>query len=103
MVKMLINAGIQIKGSRILILGITFKENCPDIRNSKIVDVYRELIQFGLEVHVFDPEANRKEVFDEYKFKLVDHVENDKFDGILLAVAHDKFKDLNLSDLKKRK
>lgn len=101
MVKMLINAGIQIKGSRILILGITFKENCPDIRNTKIIDVYRELIQFGLEVDVFDPEADKKEVFDEYKLKLVDHAENYKYDGILLAVAHDKFKVLRSSDLKR--
>lgn len=101
MVKMLINVGIQIKGSRILILGITFKENCPDIRNTKIIDVYRELIQFGSEVDVFDPEANKKEVFDEYKLKLVDHAENHKYDGILLAVAHDKFKVLNPCDLKR--
>lgn len=101
MVKMLINAGIQIKGSRILILGITFKENCPDIRNTKIIDVYRELIQFGSEVDVFDPEADKKEVFDEYKLKLVDHAENHKYDGILLAVAHDKFKVLSPCDLKR--
>ena len=103
MVKMLINARIQIKGASVLILGISFKENCPDIRNTKIIDVYKELDQFGLEVDVFDPEVNKEEVYNEFKIELIDNLENHNYDGILLAVAHDKFKILSLDNLKRNK
>ena len=88
-VKILIQKGGLIRGGRALVLGVTFKENCPDIRNSKVVDIYNELIQFGLIVDVYDPFANEEEVFDEYKIKLVNKI--DKYDAIILAVAHDSF------------
>lgn len=100
MIKMLINAGKQIKGSNVLILGVTFKENCPDIRNTKIIDVYKELIDFGLEVDLYDPEAASEEVKSEYGVDLIPVLAK-KYDGILLAVSHNEFAKLQLSDLKK--
>ena len=99
MVKMLISAGKQIKGSKVLILGITFKENCPDIRNTKIVDVYKELIDFDLQIDIYDYEANSKEVEEEYGIKLIKNL-TEKYDAILLAVSHKKFKTLNIESLK---
>ena len=100
MIKMLIKAGKQIMGSKILILGVTFKENCPDIRNSKVVDVHKELIEFGLDVDAYDYEANTAEVKEDYGIDLLDEIK-EKYDGILLAVAHDKFSMLNIKSLKK--
>ena len=100
MIKMLIKAGIKIMGSKILILGITFKENCPDIRNSKVADVYNELKEFGLDVDVYDYEANPIEVNQEYGINLINKI-IEKYDGILLAVSHAKFSRINIDSLKK--
>ena len=99
LIKLLIKKGHKIEGSKVLILGVTFKENCPDIRNSRVIDVYRELKEFGVDVDVFDPWANKHEVKDEYDIALLDNLMN-KYDGILLAVSHDEFKILNLENLK---
>lgn len=99
MIKMLIKTGKQIMGSKILILGVTFKENCPDIRNSKVVDVYNELKEFGLDVDVYDYEANRVEVKHEFGINLIDEI-NEKYDGILLAVAHNEFSMIDIQSLK---
>ena len=100
MIKMLINAGKQIKGSSVLILGVTFKENCPDIRNTKVIDVFKELVDFGLEVDIYDPVADSQEVMSEYGVSLVSNI-SEKYDGILLAVSHNEFAALQLQDLKK--
>jgi UDP-N-acetyl-D-galactosamine dehydrogenase len=100
MIKMLIKAGKQIMGSKILILGVTFKENCPDIRNSKVADVYHELKEFGLEVDAYDYEADPEEVKQEYGIHLLGQIK-DKYDGILLAVSHTKFSTINIETLKK--
>ena len=100
MIKMLIKAGKQIIGSKILILGVTFKENCPDIRNSKVADVYNELKEFGLKVDTYDYQADPKEVKEEYGIHLIDKI-TEKYDGILLAVSHSKFLELNIESLKK--
>jgi len=99
MIKMLIKGGKQIMGSKILILGVTFKENCPDIRNSKVADVYNELKEFGLIVDVYDYEANSNEVKQEFGINLINEIKN-KYDGILLAVAHNKFSMINIESLK---
>ena len=99
MIKMLIKAGKQIMGSKILILGVTFKENCPDIRNSKVADVYHELKEFGLEVDAYDYEANPTEVKHEYGIHLLDEIK-DKYDGILLAVSHKKFSMIDIESIK---
>jgi UDP-N-acetyl-D-galactosamine dehydrogenase len=100
MIKMLIKAGKQIMGSKILILGVTFKENCPDTRNSKVADVYHELKEFGLEVDAYDYEADPEEVKQEYGIHLLGQIK-DKYDGILLAVSHTKFSTINIETLKK--
>ncbi len=99
-IKMLINAGKQIKGSKVLVLGVTFKENCPDIRNTKVIDVYNELLDFGLSVDLYDPQADIQEVKEEYGAELVPSI-SEKYDGILLAVSHKEFTKLKLSSLKK--
>ena len=99
LIKLLIKKGHKIEGSKVLILGITFKENCPDIRNSRVIDVYQELKEFGVDVDVYDPWASKQEVKDEYDITLLDNL-GDKYDGILLAVSHDEFKSLNLENFK---
>lgn len=99
LIKLLIKKGHKIEGSKVLILGITFKENCPDIRNSRVIDVYNELKEFGVHVEVYDPWASKHEVKEEYQITLLDAL-NDKYDGILLAVSHDEYKTLNLEKFK---
>ncbi|MTI30682.1 nucleotide sugar dehydrogenase [Xanthovirga aplysinae] len=99
-VKLLARNGSVIKGRKILVLGITFKENCPDIRNSRVIDVIRELESFGLEVEVWDPLANREEVKEEYGFELLEKPIN-RYDGIVMAVNHDEFKSLDWKAIRK--
>tara|TARA_Y100000385_G_scaffold174902_1_gene180831 strand:+ start:85 stop:1350 length:1266 start_codon:yes stop_codon:yes gene_type:complete len=100
MIKMLIKAGKQIKGARVLILGVTYKENCPDIRNSKVADVYNELEEFGLNVDVYDYQACPIEVKTVFGITLIDQIK-EKYDGILLAVSHNKFSEIDIISLKK--
>jgi UDP-N-acetyl-D-galactosamine dehydrogenase len=99
---MLVKAGnTVIMGSKcILILGFTFKENCPDIRNTKVADVYNELEEFGFEVDVYDYEADSLEVKQEYGIALIGEIK-EKYDGILLAVSHTKFSLIDIESLKK--
>jgi UDP-N-acetyl-D-galactosamine dehydrogenase len=97
--KLMIDKGIQIKGAKALILGVTFKENCPDVRNSKVIDIFNELTQFGLEVEVYDPFADSKEVETKYGIKLVTFL--DKYDAIILAVSHNQFIQIDIKELKK--
>jgi len=98
-VKLMIHKGTITKDARALILGITFKENCPDIRNSKVIDIYRELRQFGLEVDIFDPHANIQEVLKEYSVNLC--AIPSKYELIILAVTHDIFLRMDLNEHKK--
>jgi len=98
-VKLMINKEVPVKGARALILGVTFKEDCPDIRNSKVVDIYNELKNFGMQVDVYDPHANHHEVAEEYGITLTDQL--GVYDSIVLAVAHKNFLTLQLNDLKK--
>ena len=99
-VKLMLAKGINVKGSRALILGITFKENCPDIRNTKVHDIYLELQQFGMEVDVFDPWANGQEVQSQFNFSLIQDVYAHKYQAIVLAVAHQEFRDLDYYRIK---
>jgi UDP-N-acetyl-D-galactosamine dehydrogenase len=99
LVKLLIAKDHVISKSNVLVLGITFKENCPDIRNSKVIDIITELQQFNLNVDVFDPHANEHEVSEEYGITLINKVDN-TYDGIILAVAHKEFLELDLESLK---
>jgi UDP-N-acetyl-D-glucosamine/UDP-N-acetyl-D-galactosamine dehydrogenase len=100
LVKLMIQKEHKIVNSRVLILGITFKENCPDIRNSRVVDVYQELTQFGMQVDVHDPWADPHEIQEEYGFSLTQP--NGQYDGILLAVSHQEFKNLDFEQLRKK-
>lgn len=94
--KLMIQKIHAIKGANVLILGVTFKENCPDIRNTKVVDIYRELCEFGLNVDVYDPWASPEEVKREYGVDIIDKLDSSKkYDGVLLAVAHDEFKSID--------
>ena len=97
LVKLLIKKGHKIEGSRVLILGITFKENCPDIRNTRVVDVYKELRDFGMQVDVYDPWASGDQVQDEYGISLIDNPSG-KYEAVVLAVAHQSFQQLTVSD-----
>ena len=97
--KLLIQKGIKIIGSKALILGFTFKENCPDIRNTKVIEIYKEIAQFGLDVDVYDPHADCNEVRNEYGINLVTTLSN--YDLLIVAVAHKEFSHINLKKMKK--
>ena len=97
LVKLLIKKGHRIEGSRVLILGVTFKENCPDIRNTRVVDVYKELTDFGMKVEIYDPWATSSEVEHEYGFGLADKIEG-FYEAVVIAVAHHQFAALNFKD-----
>lgn len=90
-VKLMIGKGHVIKGANALILGITFKENCPDVRNTKVVDIYNELIQFGIKVDVYDPWADANEVKHEYGIQILTELTDKKYDSVIVAVAHEEF------------
>lgn len=98
-VKLMIQNGLKIKGAKALILGITFKENCPDLRNSRVIDIYDELVEFGLEVDVHDPWADESEVKHEYSIELLKAI-NSTYDAIILAVSHQEFLTFHMEDLK---
>ncbi|CAM1366762.1 Vi polysaccharide biosynthesis protein VipA/TviB [Tenacibaculum sediminilitoris] len=100
-IKLMINRDIKIKNATILILGITFKENCPDVRNTKVVDVIQSLKEYGADVTVHDPWANINEVERQYGLKLERELPKKEFDAIVLTVAHNEYKELDVFSLKK--
>jgi UDP-N-acetyl-D-galactosamine dehydrogenase len=102
-VKLMISKNHKINASKALILGITFKEDCPDIRNSKVIDIYIELKQFGLQVDVFDPHADLEEVHEEYAISLIKSPNSKNYDAIILAVSHQEFLALDILSLCKGK
>ena len=98
----MIKNDIKVNGAKILVLGITFKENCPDVRNTKVVDVIRALESYSTEVTVYDPWANPEEVRHEYGISCLSALSTGaKYDAIMLAVAHHEFQMLDLDTLKK--
>lgn len=97
LVKLMIRKGHKIEGSRVLILGITFKENCPDIRNTRVIDVYRELTDFGMQVEAYDPWASGEQVLSEYNIPLLDKPAG-TYEAVVLAVAHDEFRTMEFSE-----
>lgn len=100
-VKLMIKRGITINGAQLLMLGITFKENCPDVRNTKIVDVIKALEDYGIQITIFDPWANPIEVEHEYGLKTINHKPNTFFDAVVLGVAHADFQNLDIDSLRK--
>lgn len=97
LVKLMIRKGHKIEGSRVLVLGITFKENCPDIRNTRVIDVYRELTDFGMQVEVHDPWASGEQVLTEYDIALLDKPSG-RYEAVILAVAHQEFRSIEFSE-----
>lgn len=102
-IKLMIKKGHKIDGSRALILGMTFKENCPDIRNSKVIDIYKELCQFGLNVDVYDPHADWKQVQHEYSLSMIHNLPaTGVYDVVILAVSHTEFLDIDFETIKNK-
>lgn len=99
-VQLMINNSQLIKGGNALILGVTFKENCPDIRNTRVVDIDKELKKFGLNVDIFDPWANPEEVKHEYGLSILSELGDKKYQAIVVAVAHDEFLKIDLNKIK---
>jgi UDP-N-acetyl-D-galactosamine dehydrogenase len=99
LMQLLTATGIVTKGAKALILGVSFKENCPDIRNSKAFEIYSQLSAAGMEVDAFDPYANTLEVKEKHNIQLVNALR--KYDAIVLVVAHDFFKSLDYASLKR--
>lgn len=98
-VKLMIQKGIIVNGASLLMLGITFKENCPDVRNTKIIDVVKVLSEYGVNVTIYDPWANPEEVKLEYNLTITTNEPNTQFDAIVLGVGHNQFNNLNYNDL----
>ncbi len=98
-VKLMVQQDIKVKGANILVLGITFKENCPDVRNTKAVDVIRNLNSYGTNVTICDPWADPKEVEHEYNLDITRKLPSQKFDAVVLTVAHKEFVDIDFSSL----
>lgn len=102
-IKLMIKKSTAIKGAKVLMLGITFKENCPDIRNTKAIDIYKELKEYGVDVDVFDPWVNPMEVWHEYNIAtLTKYPESNGYNAIILVVAHNEFLKINLEDHKRK-
>jgi UDP-N-acetyl-D-galactosamine dehydrogenase len=97
-VKLMIQKGQRINGARALILGITFKENCPDIRNSKVIDIYNELVQYGMQIDVYDPHANCHDVQQEFDIQLAESLKS-QYNAVILAVSHKEFLSIDFSDI----
>lgn len=99
LVKALMKKRIHVEGAKVLIMGLTFKENCPDLRNTKIVDIISELREYNIEVDVYDPWVSADEAVHEYGIRPVTEPVNNAYDGIVLAVAHEQFKSLTEAEL----
>jgi UDP-N-acetyl-D-galactosamine dehydrogenase len=102
-IKLMIKKGIQVLGSHILMLGFTFKENCPDVRNTKVIDIIKALKEYDLHITIFDPWANAAVAKHEYGVDIVNELPKGQFDAAVLAVAHKEFKDVNVAQLVKER
>ena len=99
-IKLMNKKGVMVKDSKILLLGITFKENCPDIRNTKVVDIYTTLNEYTKNITVYDPQANANEVKHEYNVEIVNELpQGEKYDAVVLAVAHNEFENMDIQSL----
>jgi len=99
-VKLMLAKDVKVKGAKVLMLGVTFKENCPDVRNTKVVDVVHELEAYGMQVTIYDPLASPEQVAHEYQLKTVQTQPEDKFEAVVLAVAHKEFLCADFNSLK---
>jgi UDP-N-acetyl-D-glucosamine/UDP-N-acetyl-D-galactosamine dehydrogenase len=103
-VKKMVQKDIPVKGAKTLLLGFTFKENCPDVRNTRVIDIYQDLVEFGLDVTVYDPWVDLKEVNQEYNISVSNckSVLYDKYSAIVLAVSHDEFLEIDIDAIKNK-
>ncbi|MDC3411845.1 nucleotide sugar dehydrogenase [Terrihalobacillus insolitus] len=99
-VKKMIKANKQINGAKVAIFGVTFKENCPDVRNTKVVDVIKELEEYGVDVKVIDPQADKEDLWHEYRINLCEVEDIKGMDAVIFAVPHDEFKTIQLEEVK---
>lgn len=102
-IKLMLKKGLQVLNSNILILGFTFKENCPDVRNTKVIDIYKALKEYNVNVTVYDPWANLDAVMREYGIEVTNELPSKKFEAAILAVAHKRFESLDIFSLLKAK
>ncbi|MBQ2126569.1 MAG: nucleotide sugar dehydrogenase [Bacteroidaceae bacterium] len=100
-IKHMLKKGIQVLGSNIVIFGFTFKENCPDVRNTKIIDIYRALKEYNVNITVYDPWANPAIAKHEYGIEITNELPTEKFDTLIMGVAHNEFKELNVTEFVK--
>lgn len=101
-VKLMIHKDFKVKNAKVLIMGITFKENCPDIRNTRVVDIYHELNEFGVQTEIYDPWANKEEVQKEYGIDILEKVNHpEEYDAVIVAVAHNEFLEIDFKALQK--
>jgi len=95
-IKLMLKKGIQVLGSKIIIMGFTFKENCPDVRNTRVIDIYRSLLEYHVNITVYDPWANPEIVKREYGIDIVDTLPDEQFDAAIVAVAHRQFREMEI-------
>jgi UDP-N-acetyl-D-glucosamine/UDP-N-acetyl-D-galactosamine dehydrogenase len=100
LIKAMIKKSIQIEGARVLIMGLTFKENCPDLRNTRVVDVLHELTEYNLKIDVFDPWVDAAEAEHEYGIRPISEPKGAAYDAVVLAVAHEQFKALGAAGVR---
>lgn len=98
--KQMIRRSIQVNGANVLVMGLTFKENCPDVRNTKVVDILSELEEYNINVDVYDPWANAEEAKHEYGVQIIEAPKPQQYDAVIFAVAHQQFKAMNEADIK---
>ena len=99
LIRMMVNKDIKIRDANILVLGVTFKENCPDLRNTKVVDIVNILREYDVNIDIYDPWVDNQELQKEYKVTTIDNIESKLYDAIIVAVAHNEFKDLELNKI----
>jgi UDP-N-acetyl-D-galactosamine dehydrogenase len=102
-VKLMIQKDIEIKNANVLILGFTFKENCPDVRNTKVADMVKSFKEYGTQVTILDPQADKNEVKHEYNLEIVNEMPVVNFDAVVLAVAHKEFKTIDFTQISSSK
>ncbi|EKD38034.1 MAG: hypothetical protein ACD_75C00889G0001 [uncultured bacterium] len=99
-IKKMIKKGIDTANSRILVMGLTFKENCPDLRNTRVIDIVSEFQEYGIPVDVYDPWVSSTEAMKEYGIPLVQSLEQDTYSALVIAVAHRQFTELSVAELR---
>ncbi|WP_279638363.1 UDP binding domain-containing protein, partial [Achromobacter agilis] len=90
---------IHVDGARVLIMGLTFKENCPDLRNTRVIDIYKELVEYNAQVDVYDPWIDPNAALEEYGIKVTNSLKNGTYDGIVIAVSHAQFVEMGAKDI----